>query len=204
MKKFISILLVLLLAVGIMPINVFADSLYPEIYKDEVNVRVGSTIYTTFTYGSTATSASLVASNGNIDASIEGNMLKIYGANEGFSFITLYFNDGRNDTIKVNIVRSGKNSYDESIEVVKNRYKNISIDMTPYNATNATVSYDSSKLSVNKSSFSSSGVLRITGKNTGYSVVKITYNTGEIEIYNVTVTEKEVDSHSLLLRLIKV
>ena len=177
--------------------GVFGATL-PSINKDEVTVRVGNTIKVDFTYGSSSNSAQVFISNTGIEASIVGDILYITGVGEGLSYVTLNFNDGTTDSIKVNVVNKYSSIDDDNnMEIKRGSTKNISIDLESYHASYATITYDSDLVTVNKTKFSESGSLKITGKNYGDSILKIKYNTGETETYNISVvssyTEKDYE-----------
>ena len=186
-KRISAFLLTMIMVLSILPTSVFAASV-PSIDKEEVTVRVGNTIKVDFTYGSSSNKAEVVISNTGIEANIVGNILYITGVGEGLSYVTLSFNDGTKDSVKVNVVDKYSNVDDDNnLEIKKGSTKNISIDLEAYHASYATVTYDSDLVTVNKNKFSTSGTLKISGKDYGDSILKIKYNTGERETYNISV-----------------
>ena len=195
-KSVISFILTLMMLFSVFPTSVFAASL-PEIYKDSVSVRVGGIAKVNISYGDGASNANIVISNANIEAYISGNILYIEGYAEGTSFVTLNFDDGNSDSIKVNVV-SRYDSVNEGneIELKRGATKSIYIDLSAFDATKATISYDSDYVSVNKTSFTSSGYLKISGKSIGDSTLRIRYNTGDAEVYTVNVVNTYVDSEN--------
>lgn len=187
LKRSVFFLLAIALIVTMIPCTVFAAG-EPEIYKDSVTVRVGNTVKVDFTYGYTSTFANLVVSNAGVEASLAGDTIYITGIEEGLSYVSLTFNDGTMDSIAVNVVGKYDNIADDNtMEIKKGSTKNLSIDLELFDANYATVSYDTTVLTVNKSRFTSSGTLKVTGKNYGDSILKITYSTGETEVYQVNV-----------------
>lgn len=162
----------------------------PNIYKDSVSVKVGSTVNLGFTYGDSATSAELILSNLKIDAYISGNTIYVKGLTEGIAYVTLNFNDGTTDSVAIEVVGkngSVSNTNNSDYEIRKGSYENIYIDLDSYDATKATITYESKYVSVNKTSFTSSGNLKVTGKLRGDTTLKVKYNTGDIDIYNISV-----------------
>lgn len=189
LKRSCSLLLVILMLFSLLPTSIMAAST-PSIYKDEITVRVGNTTRVDFSYGSSASSAEVFISNTGIDAYITGGALYITGIAEGLSYVTLNFNDGSMDSVKVNVVSQyGNIDNDNNITLKKGNSKNIYIDLDLYDATSATVTYESAYVTVNKTRFTTSGSLKITGKDYGNSVLKIKYNTGDTEIYSVEIVK---------------
>lgn len=173
-------------------IPAYAYSSTPSLYKDEVTVRVGSSTSVGFSYGGQAQSAEVIESNLCADAYITGTTLYITGITEGTCYITLAFDDGNSASVKVNVsdkYSSGSNSsYDDyDLEILKGDYENIYIDLREYGATRATITYDSYYVSVNKTTFTSSGNLKVTGKYKGDSTLKVKYNTGDVDTYYIDV-----------------
>ena len=189
LKRSCSLLLVILMLFSLFPTSIMAAST-PSIYKDEITVRVGNTTRVDFSYGSSANSAEFFISNTGIDAYITGGALYITGISEGLSYVTLNFNDGSMDSVKVNVVSQyGNVDKDNKITLKKGNSKNIYIDFDLYDATSATVTYESAYVTVNKTRFTTSGSLKITGEDYGNSVLKIKYNTGDTEIYSVEIVK---------------
>lgn len=193
LKKSCVWVLIIAMLLTILPTSVFAAS-SPSIYRDEITVRVGNTTRVDFSYGTSASSAEVFISNTGIDAYITGGALYVTGLIEGLSYVTLNFNDGSMDSLKVNVVNQYGDVDDENnITLAKGSSKNIYIDLDLYDATSATVTYESAFVTINKNRFTSSGSLKITGKDFGDSVLKIKYNTGDTEIYNIKVTNAYVE-----------
>lgn len=171
----------------------------PNIYKDNVSVKVGSTVNLGFTYGDSATSAELILSNLKIDAYISGNTIYVKGLTEGMAYVTLNFNDGTTDSVAIEVVGkngSTSNTGDNDFEIKKGDYENIYIDLDLYDATKATITYESKYVSVNKTSFTSSGNLKVTGKLRGDTTLKVKYNTGDIDIYDISIVGGSSSSNS--------
>lgn len=171
----------------------------PGISKDNISVRVGTSVNVPFTYGDSATSAELVLSNLNIDAVINGYTLVITGLTEGVSYVTMNYNDGTSDSIKVNVTdknTSTSTSKDTYIEMKKGNSKSIYIDLDAYGATKATVTYESSYLSVNKTTFNTSGNLKITTKKLGSTSLKVSYNSGDVIYYDISIKNNKSSNYS--------
>lgn len=198
-KRFLSLLTALTLCSNL---PVVYGSTLGEIYKDEVDVGIGETVHVSMTYGDNTSSAEIILSNMNIEATLSGNTLNIKGLYEGISYVTLLFDDGSRDSIRVTV--DDNNSYDineNHIEIEKYKIKSIYLDLDKYGAKNARVTYDKSELTVNKTYFSSDGFLRITGENVGESVLKIEYSTGDIERYYINVVNNNIVNDSIQVYL---
>ena len=103
MKKALFSVLTTIILLFALSTNILAAT-ESNIYKDSISVKVGSNVTVAFTYGDRATSADIVLSNLKVDASIIGNNIYIKGLSEGISYVTLNFNDGTSDSIKVTVV----------------------------------------------------------------------------------------------------
>ena len=194
-NRMLSCLLVITMIVTIFPMVVFGAS-EAGFYKDSITLKVGQTSSVSFTYGSSASSATLVVSSLDIDAYITGNSVTIKGLAECTAYVTLNFDDGTSDDIRVDVTKTGKGSSssndDDTIELKKGYSKTINIDLDDYDAKKAVVSYESKYVSVNKSTFTSSGNLKITGKYTGDTEVRIRYYTSSYSSYYYDDYEEEV------------
>lgn len=191
-KRLLSFVLILCIVMSFTSFVYAADSYAPYIYKESTSVRIGSTTTVGFSYGGTSSSVETICSNLCAEAYVSGTTLYIKGLAQGTCFITLKFNDGTQDSIQVDVGNSGSSSsrYDENeeeLEILKGDYENIYIDLQEYGASRATITYDSSNVSVNKTTFYSSGNLKVTGKSKGSSTLKIKYSTGETEYYYIDV-----------------
>ena len=121
-KKSCAWILAIIMMLALLPTSVFAVTL-PNIYKEEITLRVGNTTRVDFEYGETATSAEMFISNAGIDAYITGGAIYITGLSEGLSYVTLTFNDGTVDSLKVNVVGQHSNvDTDNNIVLKINRF----------------------------------------------------------------------------------
>lgn len=171
----------------------------PGISKDNISVRVGTTVNVPFTYGDSASSVNLVLSNLKIDAVVSGNVLNITGLSEGVSYVTMNFNDGSSDSIKVTVTdktTSSTISKDTYIEMKKGNSKSIYIDLDAFDATRATITYESDYVSVNKTTFNTSGNLKITTKKLGSTSVKVSYNSGDVVYYDISIKNNKSSNYS--------
>lgn len=191
-KKLLSLFLVIciMFSFGIPTIYAVTNSATPYISKDSVSVVVGGRTSVSFSYGTSATAVNVVPSTLCAEGSVSGSTLNIVGVQEGTCYLTLNFNDGTKSTIRVDVgnVSKGSNSdSDYDIEIRKGNYKNIYIDLKEFDATRATISYNSSYVTVNKTTFTASGYLKVTGKSLGGSTLKVKYNSGDTETYYIDV-----------------
>lgn len=196
LKRSISCILICLMIIVVFPISVMGVTL-PNIYREEVSVRVGNSIKVDFTYGDTANKADIIVSSPGIQAHISGKIIYIDALTEGLSYVTLQFDDGTMDSVAVNVVSKYTNIKDKNfIEILNSNSKNLYIDLNLYDATYATFTCDNSVISLNKTRMNSSGTLKITGKKSGSSILKVDYNTGESEVYHIEVVDKYSQSYS--------
>lgn len=203
MRKGISF--ILFICIVLSSIIVVQGAVFPSVSRDEISVKVGSTVSVPFSYGDSSTKVELIVTNLRVDASIIGNTLYLKGVSEGNSYVTLNFNDGSSQTVKVNVLsKYGTGSTNSDIEIVKGYSKSIYIDLDSYSAKKATITYDSDYITVNKTTFTSSSDLRITGKKIGEGSIKIKYDTGDVdyiyfdvvsENYNNNLSDIEIGLH---------
>lgn len=198
-KKILSLLTALTLCISSNPFIYGAN--LAEIYKDEITIGVGETVNVSMTYGNNSSTAQVILSSLNVDAYLEGTTLNIKGLSEGISYVTLLFNDGSRDSIRVVVDDDAQAINDNNIEIERNKSKSIFIDLDKYNSKSVRISYDSSNVSVNKSYFSSDGELKITGKTIGESVLRVEYSTGEVERYYINVVNHSVTDDSIRVYL---
>ena len=195
-KKLVSVFLTFLLFCGMLPTTIQAAEV-PEIYKDSVSIRVGNLTKVGFTYGDSATKATVTITNPDIEAYIVNETLYIKGFRETSAYVTLNFDDGSSDDIHVTVTDKYSSVNDENeIEIERGETKSIYIDLNVYDADKATITYDSDYVTVNKASFTSSGYLKVSGKYEGESTLRIKYNTGDAEVYDIIVVDEYSDSDS--------
>ena len=199
--RLFSLFLILCLAFSFtLPIYAYSSAT-PYVSKSEVSVSVGGSTSVSFSYGTSASSVSLVCSNLNVEAKVIGTTVNIIGLQNGTSYITLNFNDGTSSEIyvKVGKVSSSSNYEDDEDEITikKGSYKNIYIDLDEYDASRATVSVTrgSSYITLGKTSFTTSGYLKVTGRYNGDSTIKVKYNSGEEVYYYITVSNTSSSSN---------
>lgn len=203
MKNRIFSLFLILCIVFSFTLPIYAySSATPYVSKDEVSVSVGGSTSVSFSYGTSASSVDVVCSNLNVEARVSGTTLNIIGLQDGTSYVTLRFNDGTTAEVYVKVGDSRYDNYDDDedeydITVKKGSYKNIYIDLDEYDASRATVSitYGSSYITLNKTTFTSNGYLKITGRYNGESTVRVRYNTGDEDYYSVTVSNYSSSSN---------
>ncbi len=168
----------------------------PEIYKDSVTLKTGASVDIAFTYGTTASTAELTQSSLSCTVTKIGTTLTVTGQKEGTCYITLVFNDGTVDKVKVTVTDSSSSTYytdnDFIIALEEGDTKKVYIDLDEYDADEAEVSKSNSKVTLNETDFDSNGYLKITGKSDGESEVIIEYDSGYTEVYTVFVFDEDV------------
>lgn len=191
LKRLSSMLLIATLLFTILPVSVFAVT-YPEIYRDSIDVRVNHTVNVAFTYGDSATSAELVQSSLNANVKISGTNLEIEGVAVGICNVTMNFNDGSSDTLKVNVINQNGLTSDtiKVLNIEEGETVSLDVDLNTYNANKATVTIDGDKVvRLSKDTFTTSGTLKVTGKTKGDCTLRVRYNTGDVELYEIRVSK---------------
>ena len=79
-------------------------------------------------------------------------------------------------------------NYDE-IEVDEGDSEYLYVDLSEYKATSATLTYNASYIKLDKTTLTTSGKVKVTGKNAGYTSIKIKFNTGDIVYVDVEVKD---------------
>ena len=79
-------------------------------------------------------------------------------------------------------------NYDD-IEVDEGDYEYLYVDLSEYKATSATLTYNASYIKLDKTTLTASGKVKVTGKNAGYTSIKIKFNTGDIVYVDVEVKD---------------
>lgn len=119
------------------------------------------------------------------------------GSSVIFNNNTIYINSNNYDNSYNN------NYYDdyytetneEYIEIEKGSSEEYYISLARYGARSATITGANSYVKVNKTRFTSSGDLKLTGSKVGDATIKITYNTGDVEKLYVDVVDDEDDEY---------
>jgi len=144
-----------------------------------------------------ATKASISISNSYIKVSqslftASGN-LTVTGQEEGKSTVTIKYNTG--DTEYITVTVNGTDEEEEDIEVEVDKYENVYIDLDDYDADKATISITSgsSYITLNKTTFTSSGNLKITGKKEGNATIRIKFDSVDTEYLYIEVTDEEAN-----------
>lgn len=156
-----------------------------EVYFSSFPIYVNGSYYTA--------SSPLLNYNGRTYVPLNelGTML---GANVNFANNTIYLNSNNNYYDDYNNYYDSTQTYEEDLEIELDESEKYYVSLARYGARSATVTTTNSCVKVNKTKFTSSGDLEITGRDEGDSIVRITYNTGDVEKLYVEVYEDE-DEH---------
>jgi len=115
--------------------------------------------------------------------------LAITAEDEGDTTVKIKYDSGDTEYIYIEINDNWySHNYDE-VEVREDDYEYVYIDLDDYDATSATLTYNSSYIKLNKTELTESGSIKITGKNEGYTSIKVKFNTGDIIYIDVEVTD---------------
>lgn len=116
--------------------------------------------------------------------------LTIKAKDEGKTTVKIKYDSGDIQYIYLKIYEDDdyyNDCYDE-IKVEEGDYEYVYIDLEEYDATSAELTYSNkSYIKLDKTYLTSSGKVKITGKNEGYTSVKVKFNTGEIVYIDVEV-----------------
>jgi len=165
-----------------------------DVYEDDVEMEVGDThkIYidlddydadeAKITYDSEYVSVSKTKFTSD-------GYLTITAKEEGNTTVKIKYDTGDTEYIYIEIDDDDYylDNYDE-IEVEEDDYEYVYIDLDEYDATSATLTYNNSYIKLNKTALTESGKVKITGKNEGYTSIKVKFNTGDIVYIDVEVT----------------
>lgn len=154
-------------------------------YEDEIELEVGEsdTIYidlddydadkATLTYDSDYISLSKTKLT-------KSGKVTVTAKNEGETTIKIKYDTG--DTEYINVTIDGDSeTYSREISFSKSGNLALDINLDVFDAKSATISYESSYVSLSKTSLSKSEKITVTPKKTGTTELKIKYNTGDIE-----------------------
>ncbi len=116
--------------------------------------------------------------------------LTITAKKEGDTTVKIKYDSG--DTVYIDIEIDDdddyRDNYDE-VEIEEDEYEYVYIDLDEFDATSATLTYNNSYIKLDKTTLTSNGKVKITGKNAGYTSIKVKFNTGDIVYIDVEVSE---------------
>ena len=176
------------------------EKLYVEVledeeeYEDEVNMEVGDTYKVHIDLDDyDADEAKVTYDDEYVSVSktkfTSDGYLTITAEEEGDTTVKVKFDSGDIMYIYIEIDDEDYiDNYDE-VEVSEDDYEYVYIDLDEYDATSAKLTYNSSYIKLNKTSLTESGKIKITGKNVGYTSIKVKFNTGEVVYIDVEVTD---------------
>ncbi len=154
-------------------------------YEDEIELEVGEsdTIYidlddydadkATLTYDSDYISLSKTKLT-------KSGKVTVTAKNEGKTTIKIKYDTGDTEYIDV-IIDGDSETYSREISFSKDGNLALDVNLDVFDAKSATISYESSYVSLSKTSLSKSEKITVTPKKTGTTELKIKYNTGDIE-----------------------
>ena len=121
--------------------------------------------------------------------------LKITGKSAGKSTIKVKYDSGDTVYLYVKVVKSSSSSKDDDFDIDVGDSVTRKVDLDDYDAEKAvvTIMSGSSYVTLNKTSFTSSGSLKITGKKAGEAKIRIKYDDDDTEYIYVTVNDEEDD-----------
>lgn len=116
----------------------------------------------------------------------------VTGKKSGEAIIAVNYNNGYTDYIT--IIVNGT----EELEVGVKKTEYINIDLSKYDADKATLTIEdgSKNITLGSTKVTKSGKVKITGKKAGEAIIKVSYDSGDIIRYNVTVGKSSSSSSS--------
>lgn len=174
------------------------EKLYVEVleeeYEDEAELEVGDSykVYVDLD-DYDADEAKVVYDSDYVSVSktkfTSDGYLTITAKDEGDTTVKVKFDSG--DTLYIYLEISDDDSYNDSydeIEVEEGDYEYFYVDLEEYGAKKATLTYNSSYIRLSDTELTSSGRVKVTGRNEGYTAIKIKFDTGDIVYVDVEVT----------------
>lgn len=177
------------------------EKLYVEVvddskdYEDEIEMEVGDTYKVYIDLDDyDADEAKVTYDSEYVKVSktkfTKDGYLTITAKEEGDTTVKIKYDSGDTEYIYIEIDddSSWNDSYDD-VELEVGEYEYVYIDLDDYDATSATLTYNSSYIKLNTTYLTKSGKVKITGKKEGYTSIKVKFNTGDIEYIDVEITD---------------
>ena len=176
------------------------EKLYVEVtdddeYEDEVSMETGDTYKVYIDLDDyDADEAKITYDSNYVKVSktkfTSDGYLTITAKKEGDTTVKIKYDSG--DTVYIDIEIDDdddyRDNYDE-VEIEEDEYEYVYIDLDEFDATSATLTYNNSYIKLDKTTLTSNGKVKITGKNAGYTSIKVKFNTGDIVYIDVEVSE---------------
>ena len=115
--------------------------------------------------------------------------LTITAKDEGDTTVKIKYDSGDTEYYYIEIEDDDYNNNYDEIEIEEDEYEYLYIDLEEFNATSAELTYNSSYIKLSKTQLTESGKVKVTGKNEGYTSIKIKFNTGDVVYVDVEVTD---------------
>lgn len=112
--------------------------------------------------------------------------LTITAKAEGDTTVKIKYDSGDTEYIDIDIDDDDNDDYDE-ITIEEDDYEYIYIDLDEYDASKATLTYNSTYLKLDKTSLTSNGKVKVTARKVGYTSIKIKFDTGDIRYIDVEI-----------------
>lgn len=136
-------------------------------------------------------SASVAVTSGTAYASVSkssltsSSLITVTGKKEGSAIITVTYNNGYKDYVYITV------NGNKDIEIVSGKSDYIKVDLEDHDADKATLSISSgsSYITLGKTEVTKSTDVKVTGKKAGEATVKVKYDSGDTEYYNIIVTK---------------
>ncbi len=111
-------------------------------------------------------------------------------SNVSFNNNTVFINSNNYDSY-YNYPSYSQTNSREDMEIEVDEKDTFYVNLNKYGAKSANISYNTTYLKLSKTYLNYSGTVTVQGKKEGDAVIKITYNTGNVDYIDVTVTDDE-------------
>lgn len=114
--------------------------------------------------------------------------LTITAKKEGDTTVKIKYGSSNTEYVYVEIDDDYEFNYDE-VKVDVDDYEYVYIDLEDHDATSATLTYNNSYIKLNSTYITESQKIKVTGREEGYTSIKVKFNTGEIVYIDVEVVD---------------
>lgn len=115
--------------------------------------------------------------------------LTITAKETGKTTVKIKYDSGDTQYVYLKIYDDDCNTDYDDVEVAEGEYEYVYINLDEYNAKSATLTYNNSYIKLDKTSLTSNGKVKVTGRKEGYTSIKVKFNTGKIIYIDIEVTD---------------
>lgn len=115
--------------------------------------------------------------------------LTITAKKEGDTTVKIKYDSADTEYVYIEIDDDNFDANYDEVEVDVDDYEYVYIDLEDYDATSATLTYNNSYIKLNTTYITESQNIKVTGRDEGYTSIKVKFNTGEIVYIDVEVVD---------------